>query len=179
MKNIKNPPFFPTFEPINTASGEKIRAILKKEITVPPQELCRLFAENRKEHLYGADGVVEHIKKGCLAVSDRYVLSSLVYQGIECGDELPQSLNSGFPAPEITFFFDIEPELALERMKGRASLEIYEYLDFQKKVRTKYKSVMETYAAGGARLEIIDASKSPSEVSDLVWSIISQMPIFK
>jgi dTMP kinase len=179
MKNVKKPPFFPTFEPFNNESGDKIRAILKKERTVPPEELCRLFADNRKEHLYGEGGVVEHVKKGFLAVSDRYVLSSLVYQGIECGDGLPNALNAAFPAPEITIFFDIEPETALERMKGRDSLEIYEYLDFQKKVRAKYKSVLETYRAAGARTETIDASKSPAEIAGMVWSIISQMPIFK
>jgi thymidylate kinase len=66
----------------------------------------------------------------------------------------------------------------MNRMKDRAEHEIYEYLEFQTRVRKKYKSMLEIYREGGGRVEIIDASKSPQEVADQVWSIISQMPIF-
>jgi len=92
---------------------------------------------------------------------------------------LPASLNSSFPAPETLIFLDIEPEIALERMKNRASLEIYEYLEFQVKVREKYKSLLGMYAQAGVRVETVDASKTTQEVADKVWSIVSQMPIFK
>ena len=172
-------PFFPTFEPTDGIIGKVIRSALKKEITLKPQTLAYLFAADRNEHLYGSDGILEHTRKGFLTVSDRYVLSSLVYQGIECGDKLPDILNSGFGIPEITIFLDIEPEIALTRMKGRTSLEIYEYREFQEKVREKYKSLIEIYRAAGAKVEIIDASKTAQEVADQVWSIISVMPIFK
>jgi len=179
LKNSQKPIFFPTFEPTDREIGKMLRAVLKKEITVLPRTLAMLFAADRNEHLYGPDGILHRAKKGELVVSDRYVLSSLVYQGIECGDELPKALNSPFPAPEITIFLDIKPEIALERMKNRDTVEIYEYLDFQKKVYEKYLSVLETYGKAGGKVEIIDASKAPSEVADRVWSIITQMPIFK
>ncbi|MCL2805611.1 MAG: dTMP kinase [Treponema sp.] len=174
-KRIKNIDFYPTFEPTDGQIGRIIRSALKKEIVIKPQTLALLFAADRNEHLYGADGILAQVDKGCLVISDRYALSSLVYQGIECGDELPGLLNSGFPAPELTFFLDIEPETAISRMKDRSSLEIYEYLDFQKKVREKYLSLIKGYKA---RVEIIDASKSASEVEDQVWNILRQMPIF-
>jgi len=122
---------------------------------------------------------MEHIKRGFLVASDRYVLSSLVYQGIECGEELPEKLNCSFPAPEVTIFLDIDPEIALGRVKERSTLEIYEYREFQEKVRNKYLSLTETYRAAGARVETIDAGKSPQEIADQVWSIISSLPIFK
>jgi dTMP kinase len=179
LKDSQKPLFFPTFEPTDGQIGKVIRAALKKEITLTPQTLAHLFAADRNEHLYGPDGILAHVNSSKLVVSDRYVLSSLVYQGIECGDELPRLLNSRFGAPELTIFLDIEPETALARMKRRSSLEIYEYLDFQVKAREKYKSIVETYRESGARVETIDASKSAREVADQVWSIISQMPIFK
>lgn len=178
LKDLQKPVFFPAFEPTDTGAGRLIRAALKKEITFAPETLCFLFAADRNEHLYSQDGILAHAARGELVVCDRYVLSSLVYQGIECGDELPKQLNSRFPNPEITIFLDIKPETALERMKNRPSLELYEYLDFQEKVYKKYASVLEMYSKN-ARLEIIDASKSTREVADQVWSIISQMPIFK
>jgi dTMP kinase len=179
FKNTKKPLFFPTFEPTNEKTGRLIRTALKKEITIESETLCFLFAADRNEHLYGQGGILAHTKKGELAVCDRYILSSLVYQGIECGNELPQALNLRFPAPELTIFLDIAPEIALERIKDRSSREIYEYLDFQKKVREKYKGLLKTYSEVGGWVEIIDASGHIQEVADQVWSIISQMPILK
>jgi dTMP kinase len=178
LKKSKKPRFFPTFEPTNGQIGKIIRAALKKEAPLAPQTLAMLFAADRYEHIFGQDGILEHANNGELVISDRYVLSSLVYQGIECGDELPASLNSRFPAPETLIFLDIEPEIALERMKNRASLEIYEYRDFQIKVREKYKSLLGTYSSLGVRVETVDAGLTALEVADRVWSIVSQMPIF-
>lgn len=172
LKNSGNIDFFTTFEPTSGHIGRLIRSALKKEVGFDPKTLCYLFAADRHEHLHGKDGIIERAEKGCLVISDRYALSSLVYQGIECGDELPLALNSGFPAPEITLFFDLKPEIAQKRMENRSSLEIYEYLDFQKKVYEKYLAVIESYAAGGARVEIIDASKSIEEVADTVWKTL-------
>jgi dTMP kinase len=178
LKKYGGPCFFSTFEPTNGQIGKIIRAALTKEASITPQTLAMLFAADRNEHIYGTDGILEHINRGELVISDRYVLSSLVYQGIECGDELPASLNSRFPAPETLIFLDLEPEIALKRMKNRTSLEIYEYLDFQVKVREKYKSLLGMYAGAGVRVETVDASQTAQEVADKVWSIVSQMPIF-
>jgi dTMP kinase len=178
LKKIQTPVFFPTNEPTDSQTGKLIRAALKKEITLMPETLCFLFAADRNEHLYGQNGILERCSRGELVVSDRFVLSSLVYQEIECGDDLPVLLNSRFPAPEITFFFDVKPEIALERLKNRTSVELYEHLDFQENARKKYIAVLEKYRKI-SRVEIIDASKSVSEVASLVWSVISQMPILK
>jgi len=178
LKSLEKPIIFPTFEPTDGKIGKLIRSALKKEIFLNPDTLAMLFSADRNEHLNGNDGILARINLGELAVSDRYVLSSLVYQGIECGDELPSLLNSRFPAPEITIFFDIAPEIAIERMKNRDSLEIYEYGEFQEKVRQKYKSAVDDYRKNGARVEIIDSSKTIEEVADQVWSILLGLPIF-
>jgi len=178
FKNISKPSFVPAFEPTDGQIGRLIRRALKKEISLTPESLAYLFAADRNEHLYGPDGITEHVKKGSLVASDRYVLSSLVYQGIECGEELPSSLNSRFGAAELTIYLDIDPETALERMKGRDSVEIYEYREFQEKVRDRYRYYIDLYRTAGAKIEIIDASKSVQEVARQVWSIITRMPIF-
>jgi len=171
--------FYPTCEPSGGQIGKLIRCALKGEIHVKPETLAMLFAADRNEHINASDGILAHTSKNELVLSDRYVLSSLVYQGIECGDELPTSLNKVFPAPEVTIYLDIDPQIAIERMKERKSAEIYEYREFQEKVREKYISVIERYRANGARVEIIDASQSVEEVARQVWSIISDMPILK
>ena len=173
------PVFYPTFEPTESAIGVIIRSALKKDIVFKAETLARLFAADRTEHLYAAGGIVERCRRGELVVCDRYVLSSLVYQGIECGEELPQSLNSAFPAPELLLFFDIDPQTALERLQNRSSLEIYERLEFQKKVRERYHSLLSGYKNAGIRVEIIDASQSVEKVAEDVWKAVSKMPIFE
>jgi dTMP kinase len=177
FKSVKKPVFFPTFEPTDGHIGKLIRTALKKETSLMPETLAFLFAADRNEHLHGPDGILARTSRGELVVSDRYVLSSLVYQGIECGDELPYSLNSRFPAPETIIFMDIEPETALVRMKDRPSREIYDYLEFQTLVREKYISSLGIYREAGVRVEVIDASKNIQEIANRVWSIICQMPI--
>jgi len=178
IKSAGNIRCFSTFEPTDNKTGRLIRCALKKEITLTPETLCYLFAADRNEHLYGHEGLINHIKNGELVICDRYLFSSLVYQGIECGDNLPEILNSFFPLPEMTIFLDIKPEIAVERIKNRSSIEIYEVLEFQEKVYRKYLDILEIYGKK-SKVEIIDASAGVEEVADQVWSKICQMPIFK
>jgi len=172
------PPIYITYEPTNGSIGKLIRSGLSKEIVLRPETIAMLFAADRNEHIFEADGVAERCKRGELVVSDRYLLSSLVYQGITCGEELPARLNRDFPAPELLLFFDIDCETALKRMEGRAKKEIYEYLDFQIQVRERYKALLPGLSAQGVKVGIIDASLPAEEVALEVWSAIKKMPIF-
>jgi dTMP kinase len=173
-----NEPFlYPTCEPTGGPVGRLIRAALKKELTLHPGTLARLFAADRTEHLYAPGGVAERCGRGELVVSDRYALSSLVYQGIECGDALPRTLNAPFPLPELLLFFDLDPEIAGNRLRDRPALELYEYLEFQQKVREKYRSFLDEYRAAGVRVETVDASRDPRAVSEAVWRAVLKMPI--
>jgi dTMP kinase len=109
--------------------------------------------------------------------SDRYTPSSLVYQGITCGDELPASLNGSFPVPELLIFFDLEIDAALKRIASRPGRDIYEYRDFQIKVRSRYRALLPRYEEAGARVECIDASLPPGEIAEQVWRAVRKMPI--
>ena len=173
------PPFYKTFEPTDGSIGRIIRAGLRKEAELSAETIAMLFAADRNEHIFGSGGVAERCKRGELVVSDRYVLSSLVYQGITCGDELPVSLNRLFPSPELLIFLDIDPEIAEKRIAHREIKEIYEFLDFQIQVRRRYKTLLSRFSADGARIEIIDASKPPEEVAREIWELIKKLPIFK
>ncbi|MDR2922781.1 MAG: dTMP kinase [Treponema sp.] len=173
------PVFTAAYEPTGGAIGKLIRSVLKKELVLRPDTLARLFAADRNEHLYATDGIAERCRRGELVICDRYTLSSLVYQGIECGMELPRSLNLSFPAPELLLFFEIDPGIAQKRMAGRPSLEIFEHIEFQEKVRRQYHALFEEYRQAGVRLEIIDASQNVEKVAEDVWSAITKMPIME
>jgi dTMP kinase len=175
----KYPPLYATFEPSGGPIGELIRRSLKGEIILRPETLARLFAADRGEHLYGKEGVVGRCGRGELVVSDRYVLSSLVYQGIDCGEALPAELNRAFPAPELVLFFDLDPEAALKRLEGRPFKDSYERPDFQVKVLRRYRELLPRYQAEGVRVEYIDASRPPEEVAESIWRILEKMPILE
>jgi dTMP kinase len=171
------PVFFPTAEPSGGSIGLLLRSALKNDPKMQADTLARLFAADRGEHLYAENGIIERCKRGELVVCDRYTLSSLVYQGIECGETLPRNLNSPFPAPELLFFLDLDPEIAQKRLETRPTLEIFEHLDFQKKVRDRYLSLLDEYRNAGVQVEVIDASQNVEEVASEVWSALSKMPI--
>ena len=173
------PPFYKTFEPTDSIIGKIIRSGLKKEDTLSPETIAYLFAADRNEHIYGSEGVAERCKRGELVISDRYVPSSLVYQGLTCGEELPLRLNRDFPGPELLIYFDIDPKTAQKRISTRSQKEIYENLDFQIQVRRRYKALLPRFAEQGVHVETVDASLPPMEIALIVWSHIEKMPIFK
>jgi len=179
QNRLSMPPFHITFEPTNGSIGKLLRSGLKGEEMLKAETMAMLFAADRNEHIFGDGGMAERCKRGELVVCDRYLCSSLVYQGITCGNELPARLNKSFPAPELLIFLDIEPETALDRIASRAQREIYENLDFQKEVRTRYKTLLPEFASQGVRVEIIDAFLPTYEVARQVWGAIEKMPIFK
>jgi len=171
--------FFLTAEPAQNPVGVLLRSALKKDITLAPGTMARLFAADRCEHLYSVGGVIERCARGELVVCDRYILSSLVYQGLECGDELPHALNAAFPVPELLMYLDVDSEIAQARMQGRAVKEIYEHADFQFLVRKKYLALLDECRKDGTRVEVIDASQDPEKVADEVWRALSILPILR
>jgi dTMP kinase len=172
------PPLYKTFEPTNGSIGRLIRSALRKDLTLKDETIALLFAADRNEHLYAREGIKERCERGELVVSDRYLSSSLVYQGITCGVELPSYLNRNFPGPELLLFFDIDPEIAQKRMEERGNREIFEDFDFQAQARERYKALLPQLSAQGVRVQVIDAAAAPEEVAREVWTAIKKMPIF-
>jgi dTMP kinase len=176
---IRDPALYATAEPSAGELGRLIRRALKGELSLLPETLARLFAADRGEHLYGGGGIAGRANRGELVVCDRYVPSSLVYQGLECGEELPRALNSPFPAPELILFFDLDPHIAVERIRDRRDRDIYERLDFQLKVRDRYLSLLPGLRARGSAVVRLDASGSQEEVAEQLWAALNTLPILK
>lgn len=175
---LKNGPdkdkFFFTTEPTDSPTGLFLRQMLQGKVTLDPKTSAFLFAADRNEHLYGKSGsncgIVDQCNSGKIVVSDRYLFSSLTYQSVTCGDELPRMLNSKFPLPEILFFFEIDPEISLKRVDGRGEREIYEKVDFLRATEQRYVQVVEEYEKMNTGMKIVrlDASKSVEEVASII-----------
>ena len=175
----KNPQkFFQTAEPTSLETGKFLRKMLGGEFSVDEKTNSFLFAADRAEHLYGKNGIIEQINNGKTVISDRYLFSSLAYQSISCGEELPKLLNSTFPLPEILFFFEIDPKISLKRVDSRnEKKEIYEKIETQKKIAMEYEKIISEYENNpscGMKIIRIDAAKSIEEISETISKIILQ-----
>lgn len=162
-----------SFEPGNGPIGKLIREALSGSFKALPGTVARLFAADRAEHLYGASGILENLEAGKLAISDRYLFSSLAYQGLTCGSDLPAQLNSSFPLPELLLFFEIDPEKAFYRMHSRKDLEIYENFQFQSEVAAAYKAVISSFTGTGMKIVYLNASDNADKVEEAVWNAVS------
>ncbi|MDR2808553.1 MAG: dTMP kinase [Spirochaetaceae bacterium] len=172
-----DPPLWATAEPTNGPIGRLIRQVLRKADHICPQTMAHLFAADRAEHLFAARGIVERCRQGTVVVCDRYVPSSLAYQGIECSTELIERLNADFPLPELLVFFDIEPDCALKRIKGRPVQELYEEAAIQEKVCNRYRELLPVYRGLGSTVEVIDAHGSQDEIAEALWAVMQKLPI--
>ena len=172
---------FFTAEPTEGPTGKFLRQILAGKEKVAPQTAAYLFAADRAEHIWGAGGIVDQTKNGWTVVSDRYLFSSLAYQGVSCGEDLPKTLNSPFFLPQLLFFFDISPKISLERVEKRGEAkEIYENESYLNDTASRYRAVIDQYkkqADNGMRIVELDASLPKEKISDLIWNEI--LPILK
>ena len=164
---------FVTAEPTSGETGKFLRKMLKGDFQVDEKTAAFLFAADRCEHIFGKDGIISQTEKVKTVISDRYFFSSLAYQSVSCGKELPELLNSVFPLPEILFYFKINPEISISRVNSRGETkEIYEKISFQKKTAELYDSIINEYKNrknSGMKIVEVDAAKSIEEISDFIW----------
>lgn len=159
-----------TREPGGTPISEEIREVIldKKNTDMDKRTEALLYAASRRQHL--VQKVWPALKEGKIVLCDRYLDSSLAYQGGARGIGLEEVLNINLFAtentyPDLTLLFDIDPKLGLARIAANASREVnrldLEKLSFHEGVR---KTFLELAARYPERFVIIDASKSPEEV---------------
>ena len=171
--------FVATAEPTTGETGRFLRRMLGGEFKVDEKTNAYLFAADRCEHIFGKNGVKELCESGKIVVSDRYFFSSMAYQSVSCGDELPKLLNSPFPLPEYLFYFVINPEISLGRVTSRGEKkEIYETIEKQKKIAAQYEKVISEYEknAGESGMKIIriDAEKDIDSISNEIWNQLNK-----
>lgn len=123
-----------------------------------------LFAADRVEHLERE--VIPALKDGKVVVSDRYVFSSLAYQGA-AGLDLGwiEELNEHAIMPDLALFIDVEPEVAIRRVKPKKS--VMENIETQRKVREVYMKFVDA-----GKLVRIDGNKPKTGVAKNVLSVV-------
>ncbi len=121
-----------TSEPTKGPIGTIIRKALKGELEFDTKILALLFAADR---IYHNERISPLLKEGKVVISDRYILSSLAYQGLELPIEWVYLINRWARMPDIIIYLDLKPEDAIRRVKSE---EKYHLVDKLRKVRDNY-----------------------------------------
>ncbi len=167
-----------TREPGGTPIAEQIRNVIldKANTKMDPRTEALLYAASRRQHL--VEKVWPAIKEGKIVICDRYLDSSLAYQGGARGLGVDNILNVNLFAtentyPDLTLLFDIKPELGLERIAKNSDREVnrldLEKIEFHNKVRQTFLDLSKRYPD---RYVVIDASKSIEEVQKATMDAI-------
>jgi len=123
-----------------------------------------LFAADRIEHV--EKEVLPALEKGRHVISDRYVYSSLAYQGAMGLDlEWVRRLNKHAISPDLAIFIDVEPTTVIKRLKAKRS--VMENLGTQRKVREVYLKFV-----GSGDLLKIDGNRPEKEVSKEILNTV-------
>jgi dTMP kinase len=160
-----------TAEPSDSAWGQLLRRHLRHEVTLDPLTTALAFTADRVAHL---DSVIRPaLGRGRTVICDRYLLSTLAYQGAEGVD--PRAVlaaSAGFDRPDITFYLDVPDDVRHQRMAERAVVERYEVDDLQERLRAQYEQAIAILRAEGHRIEEIDAS---APVDDVLADVLRRL----
>jgi len=154
-----------TREPGGTRLGEEVRKLLLEGVEMTPWAETTLFAAARAELV---DRVIAPaLAAGRDVVCDRYVDSSLAYQGIArgLGVERVLELNLVVTAgllPDLTFLVLVDPEVAFERRKPSDRIE-REGEGFHRAVDEAYRSIAEMFPE---RITTVDGNRAAEEVAE-------------
>lgn len=169
-------PHLCTGEPTDGPVGSLLRRILRQELRVEPETVALLFAADRREHVKEMLG---RLQTGALVICDRYLFSSLAYQGVACDYDFVLSLNRDFPLPRHVIFLDTPVALSQQRLRQRAGrdIELFDGESIQGNIRTGYRRAFAQFEGEGVEIHTLDGSQSAEAIFGKFWKIIESLPI--
>jgi dTMP kinase len=158
-----------TREPGGTPAAERIRAVLLDPDVeaVDPRAEALLFAAARSDHV--AKVIRPALDAGAVVITDRYLDSSLAYQGVARGLGVGEVAGlsmwgTGSLLPDLTVVLDVDPEVGLARLTERDRLE-RESLDWHRTVR---RAFLDLAGRQPDRYLVLDATEPPPVIAGQV-----------
>ena len=153
-----------TREPGGTQLGDDVRALVLVGPAMGAWAEAALFAASRAQHV--EEVIRPALQRGADVISDRYIDSSLAYQGIARGLGVDAVLDlnlavTGGLLPDVTFLLLLDPGVAIGRQAEPDRLE-REGLELQAKVDAAYRELAARFAE---RIVVIDAARAPDEIA--------------
>ena len=168
-----------TREPGGIAISEDIRSLIldPKNTMMDAKTEALLYAASRRQHL--VEKVFPALKEGKIVICERFLDSSLAYQGYGRGLGFDEVLSINLFAidntyPDATIYLDVDEEVGLARISGREFKDRLdqESIDFHHKVCEGYREVLRRFPE---RITVIDASKSKEEVIEASMKAILEL----
>src|SRR3954451_3127045 len=168
-----------TFEPGATPSGAGIRSIVldRAHTGISARSEALLYAADRAQHVH--DVLRPALDAGEVVITDRFVDSSLAYQG--AGRTIPMDdvrmlsrwATEGLQ-PDLTVLLDLPPEEGLARARGRAVADRLESeaIDFHHRVRQTFRALAE---ADPDRYLVVDARRSPDDIAAVIRVRVAEL----
>lgn len=158
-----------TREPSDGPIGVVLRqALTRRLVGLSDRTLALLFAADRLDHL--ASVVEPALAEGKVVVSDRYVLSSLAYQGRRLPLRWVEALNAAARPADLTLFLEVDPRTAARRRQGRGGTdELFDADEVQRAVARAYGRVVRKHTRA-QRVVRVDGRRPPDEVAREILS---------
>lgn len=167
-----------TRQPGGSELGLEIRnLILNPDIKDKPSDLAEMFLylADRAHHIKTV--ILPALAKGTIVISDRYIESHIAYQGYARGFDIDKliylnSIASDGLTPQLTFIFDLDPVVGLNRVRFNRKQNVLdrieaEKIEFHQKVRQGFLTIAKQ---DEKRFQVIDASLSEIEVREKILS---------
>ena len=169
-----------TCEPTEGPVGRLIRQALTRRLmhrrgdgAFSSQTLALLFAADRLDHLHAE--IVPALQSGQVVICDRYLLSSLAYQGVSMAASWIERINQFAIPPDLTLFLEVDPRIAASRRLGRGGAEeLFDAAELQAQIARRYRAVTRRLRSSH-RVIRIDASKSIEEVTEETMRVVRRV----
>jgi len=179
----------PTREPSDGPVGTLIRQILQGRVGVPRVEglappswmtMALLFAADRRDHLEAE--IVPRLAEGTWVLSDRYVHSSVAYQGCAAPDapDAPawvKELNRTARSPDLTVVLDVPADVAARRRAARTGPpDLFEDDALQERLAAYYANIEDHFPDDP--IVHIDGDRDRDDVADAIFAaVVAELPV--
>jgi len=187
LRNRGYPTVF-THEPTGGPAGMLIRLALEGRLTgsgtpaidpgpkneLDPETMALLYAADRIDHL--RTQVEPALESGHHVVCDRYVLSSLAYQGLTSNLDWLLEINRHARVPDLTLYLDVDATSAKRRMRQtRFSEDLYEAEAILEKVRYNYLELISREDEQFGRILTLDAGERRESVTARIIAVVDRL----
>jgi len=183
---------FSTHEPTSGPAGMLIRLALSRRLrgaagafhdpaeaaldhdALDPAMMALLYAADRADHV--AAEIAPNLARGRTVICDRYLLSTLAYQGMQLDEEWLYAINQRAPVPDLTIHLDLPVEEAVRRMRAtRWTKDLYEDDARLLHTRQRYLDVIARNDPRLGRVEVLDGSEEMDVVSERIARLVEGM----
>lgn len=162
-----------TKEPSDGPVGNLARQALTGRLQgIAPETLALLFAGDRVDHI--RQQINPALENGHHVICDRYLLSSLAYQGLDLDRHWIEEINSQIIRPDLTIFIRVAPATSLQRIRAnRFQIDLYERESTLQKVLANYDQLLAESRKRGEQVVEIDGEQTPELVSKAIQEAVA------